>query len=182
MQPSELVLALEDYFGQRLPQLQSEFLVKKMSRFSESQLQQIYEKALETCKYLFARKANPIAQLFDVAAELGFVSKPTAEFKPHAWQGTDCRLCAGSGMIAVFFEPYLTTEKKLERRITRMMPYAGLNTTDYQYEHLNEYCSMSRCSCSAGDADTLPRGWPKLKASMKPKPVSESQVDNEVPL
>jgi len=137
MSPLELVNNLESYFRHQLPAEQSEMLVKKLARFTPVQLDALFEKSIEECKYLFARGANPVAQIYDVAKDLGFLTRPTTVSAEYTWTPTDCPHCGGCGMVAVFCELMTDGDGRVIKRLTRQFPYSSQEgeAGDYQYAH-----------------------------------------------
>ena len=168
MRPAEMLRKLQDVYGGRKVKLMAaaeEALTSKMVRFSPDQLDAIYEKILDECKY-FPKPAD----IYSAARDLGFVDKGP-QYKastPHAWSAGSCSLCRGEGRIAVYFEAYaVETERGIEqrRRRTRIFPYTAPERIDYDYKQRGplEYSSIARCSCAAGDAPTLPHDIPRWK-------------------
>jgi hypothetical protein len=160
--PAEMVAALEDYVGKKFPPAQLDMLVKKLGHFKPAQLGALYERTIEDCKYLFARGANPVAQIFDVARDLGFFSvKPHQSAGFHNWTPTKCRLCGGQGLIVVFFDVTHDGEGQVCKTVTRIFRASCEEVLDWKYEHRDQYDSIARCSCERGDVPTLERGIPK---------------------
>jgi len=159
----DLVFQLEHFFGKSFPPAQAPVIVKKMSRFSPQQLDTIYDKAIETCSYLFKPGSNPVAELYNVARDLGYFGDrredSEAKFEDHDWSVvTACKLCHGQGAIVVFFA---LADNGKRRRTMKVLPFKGLETLDFERDHSDLFRSIGRCSCERGDVPTLPRGWPK---------------------
>ncbi len=139
--------------GKELSTKQQEFYGIKMSKFTAPQVSQIFDWLTENSKY-FPR----IADIFEAARHCGFtdVVKP---YKPHEWEPNDCRMCGGSGMLAVFYEQLFDPKngyRQLELR--RVMQYQSSEPTMRTQPWTRYYY---RCCCPLGEVSTLDRGIPQ---------------------
>lgn len=147
----------------RLGPMQREIYLEKLKRFDGSQLDKMFEKVLETAKHF-----PKIAEIFDSARDCGYLQTETDNFRPHHWEPTDCGKCHGEGRLCIIW--LFTMEERptgiLERRqLTQVFPYT--KSFDYTLKP-NEYRSIFRCECFAGDASTIPKIYPKWTRSSEP--------------
>lgn len=167
MTPQDFLLTLEEEWpGKTLTDRQQESYLAKLARYSESQLDAIFERLLENCKF-----RPKVAHFYETADELGYHREARTP-KSHTWEKTSCNLCAGEGRIYVFFAQLLEkTEYGMQTRseLRRIMPYsAGSKALDQpriEENGVRLHPFLFRCSCSAGDMPTLPRAWPKWDSS-----------------
>lgn len=149
----------EEAFGGKTYTLgQKAAFTEKCSRFTERELNRIYSDLLETSKYL-----PKIADVYDAARSMGMLD--TEERPVHRWDATDCGLCRGEGRLMIVWHCFRELQgdrlKEIEE-LTQLMPYSqGL---DYKQKP-NEYRSIFRCRCLAGDALTIPKSFPKWSKS-----------------
>lgn len=140
----------------RLGPMQREIYNEKLKRFDVMQLDKIFEKVLETVK-----RFPKIAEIYDAARDCGYLQTESDKFKPHRWQSTTCGKCRGEGRIAIIWHCFREVQgdrlKEIEE-LTQVFPYSESFT--YRFKP-NEYRSIFRCQCAAGDAPTLARAWPK---------------------
>lgn len=141
----------------RLGPMQKTIYVEKLRRFSEHELDKIFEHVIEGTKYF-----PKIADIYAAARECGFLQTESDKFRPHHWRETDCGLCRGEGRVAIiwhcFYEARDTGMLEIQE-LTQALPYAA--SFDYRFKP-NEYRSIFRCRCRAGEAATLPQAWPKF--------------------
>lgn len=125
----------------------------KLSRFSDRQLSKIFEYLTENVKF-FPR----LPDIFEAANVC--LAKKISEHKPHTWTPTECRLCGGSGQLAVFYEQLFDPENgKRELRLQRIMQYEASEPTTRTHDEWTRY--YFRCSCDAGNGSTLEKGLPR---------------------
>jgi hypothetical protein len=140
----------------RLGPMQREIYLEKLKRFSNPQLEKVFEKVLETSK-----RFPKIAEIYEAARECGYLQTESDIFKPHRWQPADCGLCRGEGRLAIiwhcFYEPKPTGLLEIQE-LVQAFPYT--RSFDYTLKP-NEYRSIFRCRCVAGDVATLSKAWPK---------------------
>ncbi len=131
----------------------------KLRRFDSQILDRVYEHLAENSKYF-----PKVADVFESARHCGLLEKPQ-EHRPHRWQPTECRLCGGSGQLAVFYEQLFDpSHEKRELRLQRIMQYESSPATARQHDWTRYYF---RCSCPAGDVPTLPKGIPRWSTEQR---------------
>lgn len=153
----------EDSFGGKsYTLLQKAAFMEKCSRFNAAELQRIFSDLLENNKYL-----PRIADIYESARSLGMLDKE--QMPLHRWIGTDCNYCRGEGRMGIIWRC------QIEERETGLVEIQELVDL-FQYSKAfdrqlksNEYRSLFRCRCSAGDAETLPKGWPRWTATSEPR-------------
>jgi hypothetical protein len=136
---------------------QEEFYGAKLSQFSADEVAKLFNYLSENCKFF-----PKVADIFEAARKCGFTDK-VKPYKPHVWEPTDCRLCGGSGQLAVFIEELINpAEGYRELHLRRVMQYQSSEpTTRTQPDWSRKYF---RCLCPAGDVDTLEKGLPRWNA------------------
>lgn len=138
---------------------------EKLRSFTDQDLDRIFEKVLE-----LTRSFPKIKDIYDAARELGMLGAERVSNSPkHHWQVTDCGFCRGEGRIAIIWvckvEERQTGICEI-RQLAEVFPYS--KSFDYQFKP-NEYRSIFRCQCSAGDMETLPKSWPKWTKDSNPR-------------
>lgn len=128
----------------------------KLRRFSPEQLLEILNKVLEEAKYF-----PKVSEIFKAAEALGYLSVTQDTRRFHHWKETNCGLCHGEGRIAIIWHCF--TEERGEYRaeiqeLVQVFQYS--KSFDYRFKP-NECRSIFRCRCLAGDAESLPKAWPK---------------------
>lgn len=129
----------------------------KLRRFSDAELDKLYDSIIENCKYF-----PKIADIYEQARNLGMFNKEL-EYKPHVWEPTDCNLCGGSGLMAAFYSQEFAfapdTGKTQTIRLTHVCPY---HTSGPRFRSTEDEIRYSfRCFCFAGEAVTLDHGIPR---------------------
>jgi len=125
----------------------------KMDTYSDREADKIYDWLRDNSKFF-----PKIADIVEAAKHCGFADRVQA-YAPHEWEASECRLCGGSGQLAVFYEQTFDPENA-NRILTlrRVMQYQSsqgvLKTTDWTRYYY-------RCQCEAGDAPTLEKGLPR---------------------
>lgn len=135
---------------------------EKLAPFSEEQLTKLFDAVLENCKFF-----PKIADIYEQAKLLGFTER-RIEYKPHVWTATDCHLCGGSGLVAVFWaqEFEVTGESKAQiLRLHYIQPYHTSGAYARQGDH-DDVRVVYRCQCVCGASETLERGIPRWRADM----------------
>ena len=175
MTPGELVLALEKIWDKSLKPDQRAAYLQSLRRFSESQLEAILPRLVETCKYM----PRP-AHAMEAAAELGFLSSKSdtseqVRAKIDTWEPTGCPDCKGGGLVRVMLEMVLVGKCGWQPQSVHVNPLydrpppyrAGL------HEHIR------RCHCSAGTRETLPEPlslYPVLEEELR-KQAAEPELE-----
>ena len=140
---------------------QKSAIAEKCLRFNERELNRIYSDLLENCRYL-----PKIADIYESARSMGLLQAPSE--RQHRWTPTDCPLCDGEGRLGVFWEFYreVRGEDSVEvNRLVKILPY----TKSFEYSRQSDqFRSIWRCRCSAGDVPTIPKAWPKWSNSVEP--------------
>ncbi len=163
MTPAEFVVALEKYFQADLPMDQSERMVRFCARYSNAQLDRMYDYATEECEHFWARGANPVKQVKRVAAELGFstaIESDRPASKLEEYIRTECRFCGGYGLVLRFQERVPRQDGTW--RMTFVSPPMAVNDgaaiLDWKTRHGDESCYevIGRCNCPAGSRKGLP--------------------------
>lgn len=143
----------------RLMPAQEAVYVEKLRMFSGEQLSAIYDKVLELTEHF-----PKIKNIWDAARDLGYLQTESDIFRPHRWEESECRLCKGEGRICVIW--LSTFEIRHETRVeaealSQILPYAeSCDSVKYKLKP-DEFRTIFRCACIAGDRDTIPKGWPK---------------------
>ena len=139
--------------GKELTREQITIYREKMTHFSDREIDKIYEWLRDNSKFF-----PKIADIVEAARHCGFQDRIKA-YAPHEWEASECRLCGGSGQVAVFYEQ--TFDQEAGNRILtlkRVMQYqasgALVRTTDWTRYYF-------RCSCPSGEAPTLEKGLPQ---------------------
>jgi len=126
---------------------------ERMGQYSDREADKIYEWLRDNSKFF-----PKIADIVDAARECGFADR-VAVYAPHQWEPSECRLCGGSGQLAVFYEQ--TYDPKNGIRILalkRVMQFQASQGVSRTTEWTRYYF---RCSCEAGGAPTLEKGLPR---------------------
>lgn len=130
---------------------------QKLRRFSPEQLVEILNRVLEEC-----RAFPKVSEVFKAATELGYLSIDTTRTRHHHWAESDyCGMCHGEGRLCIFWECFYEDREngRVEiQQLKRVFQYT--KSFDYQQQR-NEFRSIFRCKCPAGDAQTLSKHWPK---------------------
>ncbi len=139
--------------GKELTIKQQEFYGVKLSQFSDIEVGKIFNWLTENSKFF-----PKIANIFESARHCGFMDR-VKPYEPHEWTPNECRMCGGSGQLAVFFEQLFDPKNgKRELNLKRVMQYQAseptLRTNDW-----TRY--FFRCACPRGDVKTLDKGWPR---------------------
>ena len=137
---------------------QGAIYTEKLRRFADEQRDKIFDKLLETNK----RKLPLIADIYDAARDLGYLSVDTVRTREHHWQPTNCGACHGEGRLLTVWE--LFGEERDGRRVEvqefrAVTAYAG----PWPALSAGQFTALFRCWCPAGDARTLPSAWPKWR-------------------
>jgi hypothetical protein len=137
---------------------------EKLKAFTEQDLDRIFEKVLE-----ITRSFPKIKDIYDAARELGLLNVEHYNTVKHQWQESECGFCRGEGRICIIWGCRMEERKTgicEVRELTQVFPYSK----SFSY-HLkpNEYRSIFRCQCAAGDVDTLPKSWPKWTKDSNPR-------------
>ena len=151
----EFMRNLVEEFGGRLTDRQQDTYARKLFKFTGSQLAEIAEHLLET----WTKASLPkIGDIYASANELGMLNSVHMP-KPHVWFQTDCRLCAGEGRVAVFQRIRYQVGGTLQRQIEFVIPYSG----EWPESNPELRQCVARCSCPAGEVETLGKGMPRLE-------------------
>lgn len=125
----------------------------KLLRFDERQIGRIFDWLSENSKFF-----PKVADIYDAARHCSILDKP-GDHRPHEWNPTDCRLCGGSGQLAVFYEQeFDPKDQSRTLMLKRVMQYESSQTTSRTTEWTRY---LFRCSCPQGDASTLQKGIPR---------------------
>lgn len=125
----------------------------KMGEFSDREADKIYEWLRDNSKFF-----PKIADIVEAARHCGFMDRVKA-YAPHEWEASECRLCGGSGQLAVFYEQTFDPANGVRiLTLKRVMQYQSsggvLKTTDWTRYYY-------RCQCEQGEASTLEKGLPR---------------------
>ena len=151
----EFINRSEESFGdKRYSPGQRAAIEAKCWHFTERELNAIYSDLLETCKTL-----PLVAHIYASARSMNMLERK--EFKPHRWQPSDCGLCRGEGRLGIIWR--LTFEERPTgvceiQELTELFQYTKSLQVALKPNH---YRSIFRCRCLAGEADTIPKAWPK---------------------
>ena len=131
---------------------------QKLNRFTEEQISAIYDKVLEITAHF-----PKVKDCYDAARDLGYFADDTApRAKPHTWEPTECRFCAGSGLIAALYEQeFEFTESGACQtlKLNHIGPYH--KSADRYAAHPNDVRAVYRCQCPAGEVETIQHGLPR---------------------
>ena len=152
---SKLILA----WDKDIPSQVREEWLEYLAGFTHDELELIYAGVRRNCKL-----QPRIAHAQEAAEELGLISKRKQQAtgrKQHTWTPTDCPRCGGEGLICGIYRhenEYVSGEIRQHRQLIAIQPYhVPLERDKYDSSF---YTYVFRCSCAAGAADTLSRGWP----------------------
>lgn len=129
---------------------------EKLTRFSDRERQVIYDAILENCKFF-----PKISDIYEQAGKAGFLNERT-EYKPHVWKDTDCRFCAGSGLMAAFYLQEFSIEadgKTQTLKLVHVCPYH--KSAGRYHEQKDEVRTVFRCECPSGGVETVGLGIPR---------------------
>jgi hypothetical protein len=177
----DFIKELEDAWEKKYTYKQTQIYLRKLSRFTGEQLENLLEKLLETSRY-----RPKLADIWGTARSLGYFNEDEKRARTtgiHEWEPSDCPRCGGDGRLSVFMEIMFRFDREgirrqdlKRRRIFRASD--GLSIQDYKSaQHEREF--LFRCNCPAGDAATLPTKWPVWKGSDAYE--SAGQVKGEEP-
>jgi len=165
MTTGDFISNIESMWSRKVPAESLLAYEELLDGFDDWRLQELLNRVLSDNTYFPKPK-----DIWVAAKELGFfksADKRSRTTSIHTWQPSNCKLCSGDGRLTVFMAVLYETDEvgqrhqKLKlRRIFRASDYPAI--ADYQPE-LEEHDFLFRCSCPAGDADSLPRNWPKWK-------------------
>lgn len=85
----EILLFLEDAYTKELTAKQREIYQQRLRRFNAEELETLYGKVLESCRYF-----PKVSDFFSCAEEAGFLSHSK---KKRVSPASDCVLCKGTG-------------------------------------------------------------------------------------
>lgn len=149
----ELLDKFEACYGASYTDEQRAAFLAKLDVFSDADLPRIYSGILEVCK-----KLPTVADIFSFAG--GWITQPR-ETKVHTWIPTTCELCSGEGRIVTVWQRYFDRGRHRDcERLQHVMPYSSVEAVSYKPGD-GEYVRFARCCCPAGDAATVPAGWPR---------------------
>lgn len=130
---------------------------QKLSMFSEEQLSAIYDKVLELAEHF-----PKIKNVYDAARMLGFLETHMDNFEPHHWQDAPCGLCHGEGRLAIIWAFKYEDRQSGRVEIQTVADVVQYSQTLSTPVPDKQFRTIFRCQCSAGDASTLPKAWPKF--------------------
>ncbi len=131
----------------------------KLYRFSDSDISKIFEWLTENAKFF-----PKIPDIFEAARHCAIMDKPK-DYQPHEWTPNECRLCGGSGQLAVFYEQLFDPANgKRDLRLQRIMQYQSSEATARTKDWTRYYY---RCSCPRGDVPTLDKGLPRWSGEQR---------------
>lgn len=171
MTAKQFIEKIEEAWEKELPAAQPSIWLRRLGRFDEAQLDKLFDEVMVSVRY-FPRTLEPI---WTVARESGLFNDDDRKARTtgiHLWEPTSCKLCGGDGRLIVYMAVLYETddtgrrERRQLRRIFRASDGSAIQDYAAQPEEL---AFLFRCSCSAGDAETLPEGWPKWQGSVKSK-------------
>jgi hypothetical protein len=133
----------------------------KLRRFSPEQLLELLNKVLEEAKYF-----PKVSEIYKAANELGYLSIDTTKTRHHHWQPSKCGLCCGEGRLALFWEFRQEQRETGIVEIQRVVKIAQYTNSLGDAVPQNQFRTIFRCECAAGDVMTLPKAWPKYNGRM----------------
>lgn len=160
MTTHEFISNCEEAWGGkvRLVPAQKAIFIEKLRRFSGDQIQGIFTHLLEETRFF-----PKVADAFKAAKELGYLGDNAAvqQQKAHAWEPSDCRLCAGSGMVAAFWTQEWEQRESGAVQVmnfSRIVPYQA--SAKEARNRPDDVRAIYRCDCDAGGMKTL-GAWPR---------------------
>lgn len=129
----------------------------KLRRFSPEQLVELLNKVLEEVKTF-----PKVSEIYKAANELGFLAVDTTKTRTHHWEeSSDCGMCHGEGRLCIYWEVFFE-ERDSGRVEIQQLKHVAQYSRSFDYKpSQNEFRSIFRCKCAAGDATTIPKSWPK---------------------
>jgi hypothetical protein len=155
-----------DYLEQILPPKRPPTPVQMLAakewllRFTDAELDRLMDAVKENCKFYPAT----IAELAEAARIAGIQARRQSDSRPHEWSETDCQLCAGSGLTAVWWQQSFDFRSDGSRQQTLQIHYVEPYQKSSAYWRRQDHDDVRTvwlCSCPAGAAETLPRGIPR---------------------
>jgi hypothetical protein len=143
----------------RLGPNQREIYAEKLRRFTNDELNAIFDKVLET-----TRNFPKIRDIYDAARDCGFLQTEMPQFRSHDWKESACNLCHGEGRLLVIWQLAYEENGWEEHRLKVIRPYSAPEIETGAHD----FRTLFRCQCSAGDASTIPAGWPKWSTVIEP--------------
>ena len=155
--------------GKSLDREQSQIYSGKLVKFTDPELDGLFDKLTESCKYL-----PRIADIWEAATDIGLLNRQQLNKPEHTWTRSECKRCNGEGLLLAYFvieyEEVVEGEgEQQRRRLKRHRRFTGL----YQYSDVRsiwahtsqpgEYRYVFRCDCELGMVPTLARGWPQWR-------------------
>ena len=161
MTSKEFVEEFEKLNEKKLTTDQLAIYREKLRRFSSEELNAIYDKVLEEAKYF-----PKISEIYKTALGLGYLS--TADLTTittiHQWEPSNCRRCTGEGRLCVTWTLAYDDNRREVHTLSRIVPYSWTASLTLARD---EFTSLFRCDCVAGDAPTIPKKWPRWSTTMK---------------
>jgi hypothetical protein len=136
---------------------------ERLRRFSPEQLIQMLNALIDECRTF----PSP-ADIAKAAEKLGYSAIDRTAYQQHHWEPTDCKLCRGEGRLCVVWlatAEVRNDERKEAHALTQILPYQQSCASTGLKMGPGEYRTLFRCSCTAGDAVSLPKAWPKWSKS-----------------
>lgn len=181
MSPNEFIRQIERTWDRELEADQALIYLRKLERFSDAELQAIFDRVIESSKYM-----PRIADIYSAATDLEMLAKPAADgSKSHTWERTDCKLCEGEGRLNVIMQTTYGEATASGRdktvRFADLGPYSDKKWIGYPWqEGFNSY--IFRCSCEAGEAETIPKAWPRWDPDRHRRADVEAKEPEPVPV
>lgn len=130
---------------------------EKLRRFTNDERRRIYDWIVENCKFF-----PKVADIWEGARSLGFLTQQESGSVIHKWKPTDCRPCAGSGMVAAWYGSSVLAQdgKHMHQlRLIALEPYAKSLSSESRVNHDVRY--FFRCQCEAGAKPAGMTGLPR---------------------
>lgn len=160
MNSKEFIIGLEDAYREELTDEQKSIMMARLGRFSEKELQRIFNWLLEHHSPSQGQYKMPfIGDVYDAARVLGVLKTETPGTVEHIWKKSNCDLCEGEGRIAVFFESFPARGIDFTQEPVKILPLHKAG----RFERSDCSYVLYRCNCDSGSSATLPQGWPVWK-------------------
>lgn len=180
MNPLQFVRQLQDAWDKPMNAEQAVIYSDKAMRFTDAQLDAIFDKLLETCKF-----QPKVSDVFNAATDLALLAKPTSDHEAsHNWVKTNCPLCEGEGRLCAIFQTLheiTANERRKTRRFIDVGPYSDARWIGHEWDE--GYATyIFRCCCDSGDVPTIPKAYPRWDTDRHGRPAQQVQQPDTVPV
>lgn len=161
MTPEQFMQSIAPFYSRKLTPLQRQAYLRALEPLAFSdKLDKLAEQIPARCKQF-----PSVATIFEVAEKhvRGAKRQSLPTDKPHRWETTDCHHCQGEGVITVFWTHMYQIEPYMRDELTEpvVFPNSSREVSTYRRQHRLQVQTLFRCSCPAGQAETIPSAWPR---------------------